>query len=467
MSKPWRAPRLGAAPDLSQSSGMKSSLRRLWAVACVGLALGGPVESLVSAEGYSLGMAEREITPDPALRNWVSQKPYDGVLDRVFTRAFYVGDGAQELLIITWDLVDAREAAVAETRARLSDRTGIPPAHIAVNASHTHSAPWSPLMGQTLPAHERGNLAPVEESPGFKEWSKRLIDQTVAAAAAAKDSAKPGTLGLGRASVAELIFNRRPMNAAGRVETTFTPPTPHALPPGLRFSPMDPTVTVLQCETSDGPGSMALFHMPCHSVAVYPHSQAISADWPGAAIHSLKQAQGMRAMFLQGCAGDIVPMRRGLGQTIAMGDGVAQRVALASANAKKLSAPPLWAETRAVDLPLNDRAAKEMGAKTMTTEVQVLLVGGVALVTLPGEPLIGLAMAIQAASPFPDTLVLGYSNGYGVGYVGMPGDQAKGGYEMTHVNGGTDECGALLVGAAEALLKKAKAFAAQGSAKPR
>lgn len=413
-----------------------------------------------------MGMAGREITPDPALRNWVSQKPYDGVLDPVFTRAFYVGDGTKELLIITWDLVDAREAAVAETRSKLSNLLGIPPAHIAVNASHTHSAPWSPTMGQTLPAHERGNLAPVEEAPGFKEWSRRLIDQTVAAASAAKDSAKPGSLGLGRASVAELIFNRRPVNAEGRVETTFTPPTPHALPPGLRFSPMDPTVTVLRCETPEGPGSMALFHMPCHSVAVYPHSKAISADWPGAAIHSLKQGQGMRAMFLQGCAGDIVPMSRGLGQMIAMGDGVAQRVALASASAKKLASSPLWAETRAVELPLNERAAKEMGATTMRTEVQALLVGGVALVTLPGEPLIGLAMAIQAASPFPDTLVLGYSNGYGIGYVGMPGDQARGGYEMTHVNGGTDECGALLVGAAEDLLKKAKAFASQGSAKP-
>src|SRR5690348_5131415 len=38
---------------------------------------------------------------------------------------------------------------------------------------------------------------------------------------------------------------------------------------------------------------------------------------------------------------------------------------------------------------------------------------------VPGEPLIELGMAIQSRSPFSHTLVLGYANGPGVGYVGM------------------------------------------------
>jgi hypothetical protein len=67
--------------------------------------------------------------------------------------------------------------------------------------------------------------------------------------------------------------------------------------------------------------------------------------------------------------------------------------------------------------------------------------------------LIGLAIAIQARSPFPHTLVLGYSNGYGVQYVGLPGEKARGGYEMGTAGSGVDECGGLLVEAAVRLLE--------------
>jgi hypothetical protein len=71
-------------------------------------------------------------------------------------------------------------------------------------------------------------------------------------------------------------------------------------------------------------------------------------------------------------------------------------------------------------------------------------------------------MAIRAASPFPQTLVLGYSNGNGVHYVGMSGEKARGGYEAGVAGAGTDECGALLVAASGRLLNEA--FAKTGRA---
>ena len=64
-----------------------------------------------------------------------------------------------------------------------------------------------------------------------------------------------------------------------------------------------------------------------------------------------------------------------------------------------------------------------------------------------------LGMAIRERSPFPQTLVLGYSNGGGVHYVGMPGEKARGGYEAGVAGAGTDECGTLLVDAASQLLR--------------
>jgi neutral ceramidase len=87
-------------------------------------------------------------------------------------------------------------------------------------------------------------------------------------------------------------------------------------------------------------------------------------------------------------------------------------------------------------------------------EVQAFVLGPVAIVALPGEPMIELAMAIQKASPYPHTIVMGYSNGGGVMYVGMPGELARGGYGADRVAHGTDECGAFLVDTASRLLRE-------------
>ena len=62
-------------------------------------------------------------------------------------------------------------------------------------------------------------------------------------------------------------------------------------------------------------------------------------------------------------------------------------------------------------------------------------------------------MAVREKSPFPQTLVLGYSNGNGLRYRWKLGEKARGGYEMEVAVAGTNECGALLVGAAPRLLR--------------
>jgi len=60
--------------------------------------------------------------------------------------------------------------------------------------------------------------------------------------------------------------------------------------------------------------------------------------------------------------------------------------------------------------------------------VQALAIGEVALVGLSGEVFFDFAGEIEAASPFPHTVVLGYSNGC-TGYVPTPRAIAEGGYE--------------------------------------
>ena len=431
--------------------GVVSLLRRLAVIGSLVLLPASPIAA--GAGALSAGAAWVDITPDPRMTNWVGQKPYDGVVDPVFARALVIAEGSNRVAILCWDLVDAREGAVAEVRRAITKACGIEGSHVVVNASHTHSAPWSPVENDRLVAEERKTLAPILSDPAYHRWRRELIEKSAAVVKQADAARRPATLAIARAVVPEVVFNRRPRKADGLVQTVFEPADPFVQPDGMRFGPLDPTLTVLAFRDSEGHALATLFHFPCHPVAVYPYHKGISADWPGTVASRLASATGGDALFVQGCAGDIVPARRGLEARDQMARLVADRAAAALKVAAPLSTNRLEIAQATVKLPLTEVAQRDMGPEPFSGEVQVIAVGPLAMVTLPGEPLIGLAIAIQARSPFPHTLVLGYSNGYGVQYVGLPGEKARGGYEMGTAGSGVDECGGLLVEAAVRLLE--------------
>ena len=78
---------------------------------------------------------------------------------------------------------------------------------------------------------------------------------------------------------------------------------------------------------------------------------------------------------------------------------------------------------------LRDRAAALEGLTTVTPLVSVLKLGDVALVTAPFEMFTLTATAIRERSPFPMTLVVGYTDGYRY-YLPRRADHAVGGYEV-------------------------------------
>jgi hypothetical protein len=69
------------------------------------------------------------------------------------------------------------------------------------------------------------------------------------------------------------------------------------------------------------------------------------------------------------------------------------------------------------------------GKTHLDWELQGIRVGSVALLSIPGEPFTEINQQIVSASPFPDTLFSGYSNG-GFGYLPVRSAFAEGGYEV-------------------------------------
>lgn len=129
---------------------------------------------------------------------------------------------------------------------------------------------------------------------------------------------------------------------------------------------------------------------------------------------------------MQGCAGDINPWRRGTAAVAEMSDGIAKKTELVARFSTQLALGPLHIARAAIALPLTPAGKQRLGADSVDAEIQIIVCGPLALVALPGEPMTELGTTIRAASPFPQTIVLGYSNGNGAHYVGLPGRRPAG-----------------------------------------
>lgn len=415
-----------------------------------------------------IGAARADITPELEVLNWVTGKPYPGVLDPLHVHALVLDDGTSKAAIVRWDLTDVSESARDEVRKAVGAALRMPEENIMVNASHSHSAPWAPVYAGGYRGKERDTwwairyMPAQNDHPPFKRWMDKLIASSVDAAKRAAEGARPAEMFIGRISASEFMHNRRPrMPAWGLADAKPAPVVqvnspdwnPEVLQGGGSFGPMDRTLALVSFREPAGKAIASLFHLSVHAVSIYPGNPAISADWPGQTSRTLAAALGGEALFLQGCCGDINPWRRGEAAVATMAGGLTAKAQIAARYSVKLAPAPLQVGRAQLKLPLMPAAKTRLGAETVDAEVQVITCGPLAIVALPGEPMTELGMAIREKSPFPQTLVLGYSNGNGVHYVGMPGEKARGGYEAGVAGAGTDECGALLVDAAGRVLR--------------
>ena len=401
------------------------------------------------------GAAAAEITPDPAMTNWITSEPYGGVLDPLHVRALCLSDGQTEAIVLAWDLIDVFEEACAEVREAVSQATGVPADHILINASHSHSTPRSPFRSEADGAASFERLAKLLDDQRFIDWGNDLAGHAAETAMEARQSMKRATISIGRAAVPEWIFNRRPYGADNQVTTMMVPRDATVLPDGLSFGSVDPTLSVLCFRDAGGESLATVCHLNCHPVQIYPHHQGISADYPGFLCRQLSERLGGETLFLQGCAGDQVPARRGVEAREQMAQRLADQAVAAAELAAPLEPGRLSVASDTVALPLKAAAAERWEDETKNVESQAIALGDLALVTLPGEPLLAMSTAVKSRSPFGHTLVLGYSNGYGTSYIGLPGELARGGYEARTACG-EDIAGRMLVDLAERVMLRAK-----------
>ena len=384
-----------------------------------------------------LGSAPVDITPAVGvmMAGSTRRRPSVGVDDPLLCKALVLESGDARLALVTLDLIALERDVSDRAKARLEADLGLPPAHVLVNCSHTHSGPYPVEALDPDEAPDAAYLARVEEA-------------IVAATAQATRSLRPVTVGVATGTLSGVGHNRRLLRPDGGAINTWLA-TPEELQTLTPAGPLDEALTAWVF-AADGQPVAALWNYTLH---VNTHfGNRFSADYPGAVAAALRRqfGDGFFAAFVSGACGNV---------NGAIGKGysdlhpvIAAAVGGLVAGAQPGGGQRLGVAVREITLPVRDaepfqeaeirakwpgaydvfenedRLLRARGWSEITTVLQVVRIGDAAIACTPGELFVELGLDIKRRSPFATTVVTELSNDY-IGYIPTRAAYAQGGYE--------------------------------------
>jgi hypothetical protein len=266
--------RHGTPSNESSRPGNHLPFFRLFLCIATALAIHAPI---ASAAELRAGVAKVDITDRAA----------GPVNDPLFAKALVVKNKAATAVLITIDAVAIGEIGrigndfLANVRARLQKELGIPPSSVLINASHCHGVVRADTLPLTVQAVERAwqTMAPVKVGAGAG-YEDRISENR-------RLKMKDGS---------ELDMRRaysmpRDEDVAG-------------------VGPIDPQIGLLRIDRADGRPLALLYNFACHPIMGVPGG-GNTADYPGFASKVIEESfgDGAIALFIQGCAGDVNPVR--------------------------------------------------------------------------------------------------------------------------------------------------------------
>ena len=397
-------------------------------------------------------------------------KPSDDIIDELYAKAIVLNDGNNTVAIVSADLLyTPLEEITNPVREIIKEKTGIPERNILICATHTHSGPE---------VFTRSKLGPDKEVPASEidqNYLQVLIRKMADTVVIAHKNMQEVKIGAAKGHIPEIVYNRRPKTADGSVKMAFTL-EPEVIatkkietgPEGcvkvtfdymheeaqLEFGPIDPDVCVLRVEDVNGGIVGSLVNFGCHPVCIYPYlNTTISADYPAYTTQVVEQMEGGICLFTLGLAGNTVPVVRGIKPREkigkALGGEAFRRLQMVSAT----GSATLKALKKEIKFPTKKAPSPDETAddnKTIdyvTTEIQVLRLGDIYILGLPGEILVEVGLEIKKRAGLENLFIVTLSNDT-IGYVCHSQAYDEGGYEP---GSGTN----LAKGAGEIVIKEA------------
>lgn len=371
------------------------------------------------------------------------QEPAHGVHDPLTASLLLLADdsGSNTVCWVTLDMLSVDTATATRLSTAVAERAGIARAAVLVCCSHTHSAPaaWlRPDLAALAAAHNDG---------GDAESACQALDRLVVTVADAAET-------LSTTAPASLSYTHVP--AVGLGANRYDPAGPHESATG-----------VLTVRDERGAVRAVAFDYACHPTVLGHDNLEYSADYLAgcraalvAALGSVEPSDEPPVLaFLQGAAGDAstrftrreqtfpeadrdggilagAVLRGALsGEAVAgaipevrrasvrvptrhLPDGVEVAKRLADAGAEWRDAgdgagpAARIARTRHEGALLLRRMVEAGVPAEVELPITVVTMGEAAWVHLPMEPFASYATAITTASPYPQTRVVGYTDGY-------------------------------------------------------
>ncbi len=411
----------------------------------------------MSDGGLLAGIYSVDITPPEGVHAgcWMLHTALaEGAHDPLEVTAIALSNDGTTVAIVGVDVCMVDEATAREARRRITELTGLPPEAVMINASHSHAGP----------VHGQGLIETTVEGDALDQWRFVLPSRIAGAVYGAVRRLEPAAVGFGTGQVPDVAVNR--------VD---------------RALPIDDSLWVMRIDDLNGQPMAVGLAFACHPVTIGGQTPLWDTDYPGPLRKRLIDGLGVSGcLFLQGAGGDVAPWDFWFGNpspklhSFETRDELAERIAAATIDVAheiqagrdaRLSSSTMTLELdrRQMPWPAEEVAARaashvsrpdddypELWAADVHTatsaqrfpdyyqkhalslyksfddlrdvpvraEIQAIAIGDHALIANPFEPFTVVGRAIVAESPFADTRVLGYTNGYS-GYLPPPGDYSK------------------------------------------
>ena len=416
------------------------------------------------------GASMANITPalGCAIAGNMTFTPASEIHDELHVRSLVLDNGQTRLAFAVVDSCMVPGDVIQRAKQLIHEQTGIPPVNVLVSATHTHSAPPSTYLFQSMP------------DPAYLNW---LIVRIADGVRLAVNRLQPARIGWGVGREESLLFTRRHFLKPGTM-----PPNPFdrtdelvKMNPGVGNpnivrpeSAVDADLGVLAVESADGQPICVLGNYALHYVGGVGPGH-ISADYFGVWANSMKRLAGAQSypgfvpILTNACSGSTTSVNvhgpKEQYPPYAKMQRVADIVAAEAYRTWRRIEYRDWVELGAtqeeLELAVRLPSAEEVSAarkilaaapateqlkelrqiyaretvvlsetypKTVKTPVQALRIGSLGIATFPGEAFAELGLEVKAASPFKPTMLIELANDYR-GYIPTVQAHEHGGYE--------------------------------------
>jgi len=398
------------------------------------------------------GCAQEIITPDlpVSLAGYFHDRVAKRVRDDLFAKAVVIASDGARLALVSCDLVTMTADVVDSAKRTIEERTGIPPSHVLICATHTHTGP-----------ELRHDAVVAVSEPWLEALPGRIADAVTRAAR----SLVQANLRIGAVDAPGFSFNRVFRLKDGSEVFGRLPDQEDAIGPA---GPTDPQLQTLSATDPDGRLLALVINFAMHpDVIGGGTADFVSADWPGEIAANISKIYGEETvtMLLQGTCGDLNQFpyeptnlpTRGEAKAVQLGRGLAGAAMTAHERAEPVSSvSPIAGEIDELTIPyytrdaeffaeleelkrrkkrtyleqaLLDRAGSwSYDGQSATVPVQTMRIGDAAIVGLPAEVFVQIGLDIKRWSPAAATLVVELANARVSSYIPTTDQAERGAY---------------------------------------